>query len=391
MSWKLQGAALDRNNLETLCSFIRGTNQFTQATKVKEFESRYAEWQGCRYCVFVNSGSSANLLIVTALKELKGWGDGDEIIVPAVTWATSITPVIQSGLKPVFVDVNLEDLSFNYTKIEGCLSESTRAIFVTHLLGFPANIPLLKKIIGNRNILIMEDCCESHGATIDGVKVGTFGVGSTFSFYWGHHMTTIEGGMICTDIEDLYKMLLLKRSHGLARELPLQYHDEIRRQYPNIDFRFLFLTDGFNMRNTEQHAVLGLTQLKELDKAIEIRNRNYARFMQICQKHKESLFILESAGISSFALPYLFKKSGQMERFQEKLNEAGIESRPVLSGNLLRQPFLKNYYDTSRFRNADFLHTNAFYIGNNQFVGEQQLKLLESVMCEFFGVIKRSC
>ena len=215
MGWKLQGNALDRNDRETLHSFIRGTNQFTQSAKVKEFESRYAEWQGCRYCVFVNSGSSANLLIVNALKELKGWEDGDEIIVPAVTWATNIAPVIQSGLKPVFVDVNLEDLSFDYTKIEGCLSESTRAIFVTHLLGFPANIPLLKKIIGNRNILIMEDCCESHGATIDGVKVGNFGVGGTFSFYWGHHMTTIEGGMICTDIEDLYKMLLLKRSRPL--------------------------------------------------------------------------------------------------------------------------------------------------------------------------------
>jgi CDP-6-deoxy-D-xylo-4-hexulose-3-dehydrase len=385
MLWPLQEDALDRSDLEELQTFIRETNRFTQGPKVKEFEHSYAAWEGCRYCVFVNSGSSANLLLVNALKELSAWRDSDEVIVPAVTWSTSAAPVIQNGLEPVFVDVNLEDLSFDYTQIERCLTEKTRAIFVTHLLGFPANIPLLKKIIGDRNILIMEDCCESHGATINSIKVGNFGVGGTFSAYWGHHMTTIEGGMICTNNEELYKMLLIKRSHGLARELPPQYHDEIKKQYPDIDFRFLFLTSGFNLRNTEMHAVLGLAQLKRLGEVIEIRSRNYTRFTQICKKYQDALILPEARGVSSFALPFIFRESERMKRFQEKINLAGIESRPLISGNLLRHPFLRKYYDASRFPNADFLHSNAFYIGNNQFVDENRLQLLETLMNEFFS------
>jgi CDP-6-deoxy-D-xylo-4-hexulose-3-dehydrase len=383
--WKLQENVLCQDDLDMLVSFIRETSRFTQFTKVKEFEERYAEWQGCKYCVFVNSGSSANLVLVNALKEMYGWGGQDEIIVPAVTWTTNVTPIMQSGLKPVFVDVNLQDFSFDYEQIEGCITDRTRAIFVTHLIGFPANIPRIKEIIGDRGILITEDCCESHGATIEKIKVGNFGIGSIFSFYWGHHMTTVEGGMICTNNEELYRLSVLKRSHGLARELPPQYHDDLRARYRDIDFQFLFLTDGFNVRNTEFNAVLGLAQLKKLDQFIEIRNRNYARFVEICKQYDDALIIPESEGISSFVLPFLFKESEQKRRFQKVIAEAGIESRPLITGNLLRQPFLKKYYNAAKFKNADFLHTNAFYVGNNQFVDGGRLKVLKDIMSRFFG------
>jgi CDP-4-dehydro-6-deoxyglucose reductase, E1 len=383
--WKLQENVVSDSDLEVLVSFIRQTKRFTQFTKVKEFERAYAAWQGCKYSVFVNSGSSANLILVNALKEMRGWQDGDEILVPAVTWPTTVTPLIQFGLKPVFVDANLRDLSFDYEKVDQKINPRTRGIFVVHLLGFPANVQRLKKIVNNRDIVILEDCCESHGATLNGIKVGNLGIAGTFSFYWGHHMTTVEGGMLCTDDEELYKMFLLKRSHGLARELPAAYHPELRAKYPDIDFNFLFLTDGFNLRNTEFNAVLGLAQLECLNRFIQVRNDNYARFLEMCKQYPGELIPLEVEGLSSFVLPFLFCKQKQKTVFQKLLYAAGIESRPLISGNLLRQPFLAKYYDPAGFKNADFLHTNAFYIGNNQFVGGDRLELVEALLKDFFA------
>jgi CDP-6-deoxy-D-xylo-4-hexulose-3-dehydrase len=371
MFWKLQENVISESDLDLLVSFIRQTTRFTQFTKVREFEQAYAAWQGCKYCVFVNSGSSANLILVNALKQLRGWQDGDEVIVPAVTWPTTVTPVMQCGLKPVFVDANLTDLSLDYDRAERRITNRTRGVFVAHLLGFPANVQRLKEAMKGRDIAVVEDCCESHGATLNGVKVGNLGLASTFSFYWGHHMTTVEGGMLCTDDEDLFKMFVLKRSHGLARELPPEYHSELRAKHADIDFNFLFLTDGFNFRNTEFSAVLGLAQLKHLDEFIRIRNRNYARF--------------DAEGLSSCVLPFIFRRSERKQGFQELIATAGIESRPLISGNLLRQPFLAPYYNPAEFPNADLLHTNAFYIGNNQFVNDERLNVLQDLMEEFFA------
>ena len=382
--WKLQEDILKQNDFKNLTNFIKTTKRFTQFTKVREFETEFAKWQGCKYCVYVNSGSSANLLLINAWKTLKNWSNQDEIIVPAVTWSTNIAPVIQNNLIPVFVDVNLNDLSFNYEQLENSITPKTKAIFITHLLGFPADINKIKKIIGNRDIIILEDCCESQGAQIGGIKVGNFGDGSAFSFYWGHHMTTVEGGMICTNDENFYKMLLLKRSHGLARELPKKYHKEIKKLYPDIDFRFLFLTDGFNVRNTELHAVIGLAQLKKIDSFIQARNENYKLFLDICSNY-DDLILIKSEGMSAFVFQFIFKNKKKKEEFQKFIAENGIESRPLISGNLLRQPFLKKYYDSTRFKKADFLHTNAFYIGNNQFVNKDRLNLLGSLMKRFFG------
>ena len=384
MFWKLQDNVLNREDIEVLVDFIHKTERFTQFEKVRELEERFAHWEGIKYCVYVNSGSSANFLLINALKELYHWKSSDEIIVPAVTWVTNISPVMQNGLTPVFLDINLKDLSFDYDKIESKITSKTKAIFVTHLIGFPANIKRIKNIIGDRNILILEDCCESHGATIDGTKIGNFGIGSTFSFYWGHHITSVEGGMICTNDEDLYRLLVLKRSHGLARELPPHYHDEFRDRYPDIDFEFLFLTDGYNFRNTEFNAVLGLNQLKKLDYFIKIRNNNYIKFLNICRKYEDELILLEVEGFSSFSLPFLFRSKDRLKEFHKIIKKNEIESRPIISGNLLRQPFLKQYYNPDEYPNADFLHNNGRYIGNNQFVDDGKLSRLEQIMERFF-------
>lgn len=384
MFWKLQENVIYDSDLDILVSFIRETQRFTQFTKVAEFEAAFAKWQGCRYCVFVNSGSSANLLLVNSAKEYFGWNDGDEVIVPAVTWPTTVTPVMQCGLTPVFIDANLSDLSFDYDKVISKISSKTRAIFVAHLLGFPANISRLQEIISDRDIIILEDCCESQGAKLNGTNVGNLGVAGTFSFYWGHHMTTVEGGMLCTNNKELYKLFLLKRSHGLARELPPENHADLKDAHKDIDFNFLFLTDGFNLRNTEFSAVLGIVQLARIDNFIRNRNKNYQEFIKMCNKYQDELILLDIQGTSSFVLPFIFRSKERKETFQEIIRRKGIESRPLISGNLLRQPFLSKYYNTTEYPNADFIHTNAFYIGNNQFVDEHRLNILASLLSNFF-------
>lgn len=384
MFWKLQENVIDDSDLDLLVSFIKETKRFTQFTKVAEFERVFAKWQGSRHCVFVNSGSSANLVLINAAKEYFGWNNGDEVIVPAVTWPTTVTPVLQCGLTPVFVDANLSDLSLDYDQVISKISSKTRAIFVAHLIGFPANITRLQKIIPGRDIVILEDCCESQGAMLNGLKVGNLGIAGSFSFYWGHHMTTVEGGMLCTDNEDLYKLFLLKRSHGLARELPTKDHAALKEQFEDIDFDFLFLTDGFNVRNTEFNAVLGLAQMAHIDDFIEKRNKNYREFLNRCKNYQAELILLDVPGISSFVLPFLFRNGERKKHFQAILRKAGIESRPLISGNLLCQPFLKKYYHATDYPNADFIHANAFYIGNNQFVDEERLGILASLMDDFF-------
>ena len=385
MFWPLQQDVIGNDELDLLVDFIRTTKRFTQHDKVREFEAAYSTWLGCRHSVFVNSGSSANLLIIYACAERFGWQPGDEVIVPALTWPTTVTPVIQAGLKPVFVDANLADLSMDYDHLASRITDRTRAIFLVHILGFPADVQRVKSIIGDRDIVLLEDTCETQGGMIDQARVGTFGLASSFSFYWGHHMTTVEGGMICTNDEELYKLLVLKRSHGLARELPPHYHADLRAQHPDIDFAFLFLTDGFNFRNTEFAAVLGLSQLPKLDTFIETRNRNYARFLAMCRKHERHLILVDRPGISSFVLPFIMRDADRRRPLQQFVREHGIESRPLISGNLLRQPFLEQYYDAGQFKTADFLHTHAFYIGNNQFVDDAKLDVLEELLDQAFA------
>jgi len=382
--WKLQENIIDRPQTDILINFIKTTERYTQFTEVKKFEDAWSKWQGCKYSVFVNSGSSANLIILDLLRELHKWQNGDEIIVPVVTWPTDISSILQFGLKPVFVDINLQDLAFDYTNLEKKITSKTRAIFLTHLLGFPADIKKIKKIIGKRNIQLIEDCCESHGATIDGQKIGNFGICSSFSFYWGHHISTVEGGMICTNDEKIYKLALLKRSHGLARELPKKYHSYYKKMYKDIDFRFLFLTTGFNVRNTEFSAILGLSQLKHLDRYIAIRNKNYKRFVDILSSYQNFLLIPYKNGLSSFVLPFFLKHKQDKEALQKYLTLKGIESRPIIAGNLLKQPFLEFFSVPDKFTNANFAHANGFYIGNNQFVDKKRLDYLKAALDEFF-------
>ena len=217
--WKLQENALSKNDLKALSNYIFTSPRLTQGKEVEKFEKLFSNWNKSKYSIFVNSGSSANLLIVSTAKELYKWNNDDEIIVPSLTWPTTVNPVIQLGLKPVFIDTNFEDLSIDYKELKKKVNKKTRAIFLAHILGFPSNIRKIKKIIKGKNIKILEDCCESIGAKVNGKKIGNFGSAGSFSFYWGHHMTTIEGGMVVTNDFKFYNLCKMKRSHGFAREI----------------------------------------------------------------------------------------------------------------------------------------------------------------------------
>lgn len=382
--WKLQENVLNNEDIETLKNFINTTSRFTQFEEVKKFEENWSKWQGCKYSVFVNSGSSANLVMLDAIKEYYKIQDDSEVLVPAVTWTTNITPVIQIGLKPVFVDINLFDLSFDYSKLEQAITDKTKIILLTHLIGIPANIDKIKNIAKKHNLIILEDCCESHGAKYKEEKVGNFGLVSTFSFYWGHHMTSVEGGMVCTDDEDLRDLFLLKRSHGLARELPKDKHQKFKDLYPDVDFNFLFLTNGYNLRNTEFNAVLGMAQLKKLDDYILKRNENYNKFLEILTPIKDKIYVMNPQGISSFCLQFIFKENSDKIKLQNALKKLDIEYRPIIGGNLLSQPCFSQYGKACDYTNAEIVHQNGFYIGNNQFVDDKRLQMLKSTIEEVF-------
>ena len=368
MWWPLMQSAITESDKQALIDFISTSDRYTCGPKVKQFEDAWSKWLGCQHSLFVTSGSAANLLLMAAVKELHKIPDGSKVLVPACTWVTNVSPVFQVGLEPVFCDVDLARYSFD---MDALPEEDIRIVFITHLLGINAPVEQLKKKYPNA--IFLEDICESHGVKApNGMKRGSTGLGGTFSFYYGHHMTTIEGGMISTDSEDLYELMKIKRSHGMARLLSPPLYEEAIKKYPNIDPKFLFLTDGYNFRNTVLNAVLGIEQLKRLDENIEVRRKNFDCFIKLLDP--EIFYVpYNDPGNSSFAFPFICKKPEEREKLKSIFDELGVEHRPIVSGNLLLHPFLDKWKDSVSVPNATKLNDGGVYIGNGQFVSEDMI------------------
>lgn len=384
MRWPLMGETITFTDRLKMAWFTLTAKKFTFGERVKKFEKEWSEWIHHRnetYSLYVSSGSTANFLLVAGVIELYGLKKGDKVLLPACTWMTNVAPIIQLGLTPVFCDINLENFSFDLDDARKIARKhDIKMIFVTHLLGFSADNEALQKIF--KRAIIIDDVCESHGCTdMIGNKRGSNSLGATFSFYFGHHMSTIEGGMVTTNNKDLYDLMKVKRSHGMARE-STKFKD-YADLYPEIDKQFLFVTDGYNFRNHEICAVLGSSQLKRLDKMIEIRNRNHDIFTSIIDKYPNLFYnIKNSTTNSSFCLPFICKSKGIMLTMKETFAENGIEYRPVVSGNLLAQPFLKDYkIETDKERtNAELVHSQGVYIGNSHFVTVEDMQFLKQVV-----------
>ena len=385
-NWPLMKNSISLWDRVELAKFVLTSDKFTQGENVERFEKEWSKWLGCKYSLFVTSGSTANFLLVASIMEEYGLKRGDKVLLPSCTWVTNINPIIQLGLTPIFCDINLEDYSFdiqNLKKIAKYHSD-IKLIFVTHLLGIPADTQEYRKIFPDA--LFIDDVCESHGCFDDnGKKIGQDSLGATFSFYFGHHMSTVEGGMISTNSKDLYDLMKMKRSHGLARVSDqFEYY---QKQNPEIEKSFLFVSDGYNFRNTEFGAVLGLSQLKRLDKFILNRRQAYDRFVDIMssEKNRDNFYpIVYNKGNSCFCFPFICKTKEIKVELISLLNKYKIEYRPVVGGNLLRQPYLKDYTISGKTENlnVDIVHENGIYIGNNQFVSKGDMNLLNKILGE---------
>ena len=387
--WPLMKNIITDEDKDKMIEFIKSTNKFTNGARVREFENKWSDWLGCKHSLFVSSGSTANFLLLAAIKEFYNLKDGDKVLVPSMTWVTNIGPVIQLGLTPVFCDVDSYDFGFDKDHLNKIKEQhpDIKLIWITHLFGIAADVDYYKELFPDA--LIAEDVCESHGAKINGQKAGVFGEGGTFSFYFGHHMTTVEGGFVSTNNTELYELMRAKRSHGLVREMSEEYRKPIIKKYPDVHPQFLFITDGYNFRNMELNAVLGLSQLKNLDSSIEIRKSNINRFIKMLDYPQfDTNFKLE--GNSSFVLPFLCKSVELKNKLEKHLALNGVETRPLCSGNLLRQPFLQYLnLDLEEYPKVDNLHFKGFYIGNNHLITEDEWLKLENLVFEFMTLYNK--
>lgn len=382
MRWSLMDNAVTDSDKLDLVRFILTSDRYTNGPKVREFEQEWSNWLGSKYSLMVSSGSTANFLLVAAVKEKFGLKNGDKVLLPACTWVTNVSPIFQLGLQPVFCDVNIQNFSFD---IEHMLQirqhhPDIKMIFVSHLLGFSAETERYKEIFPQA--IIIDDICESHGCLApDGKRRGADSLGATFSFYFGHHMTTVEGGMVSTNDPDLYELMRMKRSHGLARESGNL--DKYKNQHPEIHPQFLFMTDGYNFRSSDLNAVLGLSQLKRLDDNILIRRENFTKFVGIISEHADKFYQIDlQQQNSNFCFPFIAKEKETISKLKLAFDNNNVEHRPVIGGNLLRQPFLKGYDfgATKETYTADLINDHGLYIGNSQFVGDEHLNLLSNIL-----------
>lgn len=361
---------ITKTDIETLVTFLTSNKipKLTNGPKVLEFEEKWSKWLGCKYSLMVNSGASANELTMLALAHLKGKG---KIIVPPLTWISDIASVLFAEHELIFCDINLQNLSFDMEMLKSLITKDVKAIFVTHVLGLNALTDELLDICKNNNILLIEDVCESHGATFKDKKVGTFGFASNFSFYFAHHMSTIEGGMICTDDEEFYQICRALRSHGMVREMTNdKMKSDILSKNPNLNKDFVFLRPSHNFRSTELNAVLGLSQLDRLDENNKLRIRNYAYFMDRLDP-KKYVIDLDTKGQCNYAFIVILR-NGNLDtrnKVESELRKNNIEFRRGLSGggNQMLQPYFKDKYtseDHKRFPNINYIHDYSWYIGN---------------------------
>ncbi len=380
--WQLINDSISAEDKLKLISWLSQPNtRFTQGEYVKQFENEWSNWLGVKHSVFVNSGASANYIMASIMKEEKGLG---EVIVSPLGWVSDVAPLVNLGFTPVFVDVSLDNMSISLENIKEAVTNKTVGVCLVHVLGFNAISDELVKYCKDTDLFLIEDCCEAHGATHKGRKVGTFGNISNFSFYFGHHITTVEGGMVCTNDEDIYDYAKLFRSHGMTREASSEKQYWYKENYSELNPLFTFAVPGYNMRNQEFNAVLGLEQLKRLDYNTEKRSENFDVWINCLNSIKFKVDYYKN-GSSNFALPLILQ-----EKNPELLNECcilldteKIEYRVGTAGggNQARQPYLEKYdFVADNLDNVNHIHDFGLYIGNHpELTREQILKLCEEL------------
>lgn len=386
MKYSLASSTWDENELKAIQSVI-DKDMYTMGDSVAQFEENFSKFVGSQYAVMVNSGSSANLLAVAALFYTKNpkLKRGDEVIVPAVSWSTTYYPLYQYGLKLKFVDVDLQTLNFDLEQLKLAVSEKTKMILAVNLLGNPNDFDLIKSIIGDRNILLMEDNCESMGAEYKGKQTGTFGIVGTYSTFFSHHMSTMEGGLITTDNKEVYHILISLRAHGWTRHLPKE--NLISNKSDDwFEESFRFLLPGYNVRPIEMSGAIGLEQLKKLPLFLKNRRSNAKLFLELFQ-NSDDFYIQQSIGNSSwFGFSLIIKPNSKLVRSDiiKKLTDKNIDCRPIVTGDFTKNKVLQ-YFDYEIFgemKNAKYLDQHGFFLGNHQFNIQEEINYLYNVLNE---------
>lgn len=369
VAWPLMRNNVTRADLDSLIAHLsKDDPSLTQGAEVRAFEREWSDWLGVKHSVFVNSGASANLVTMAALRRLRGPG---EVIVPPLTWVSDIASVIQNGLTPVFVDIDPRTLGMDAGQVLDRIGPQTRAVFLTHVLGYNALSDELLEGLERRGVPLVEDACESHGATFRGRKVGTFGLASNFSYYYAHHLTTVEGGMVSTDDRELYEAVRLFRSHGMVRESDDEaLRRGYRERYPDLNPDFIFACPAWNVRSTEMNAVLGRSQLRRLDGNNRIRTRNLELFLSSLDPAKYRTDFA-TAGSSNYAFTLVLREPDPVlcANVMAELRRRGVEFRRGASGggNQVRQPYVRELFpelSAEAFPVVEHVHFYGFYIGN---------------------------
>ncbi len=383
MHYELASSSWDNKELEAIQAVIK-TDNYTMGDCVKQFEIDFAKFTQNKYCVMVNSGSSANLLAIAALfyKKEKPLKRGDEVIVPAVSWATTYYPLYQYGLKLKFVDVDLETLNFNIEELRKAVTDKTRLIFAVNLLGNPNDFDEINNIIKGKNIYLLEDNCESLGGLYKNKQLGSIGLTGTYSTFFSHHMATMEGGLIGTDDEELYHLLLSLRSHGWTRHLPKENKLCVKLDF-SFDESFRFILPGYNVRPIEMMGAIGIEQLKKLPDFLKYRRKNAEYFQKLFKDDSRFIIQREIETSSWFGFSFIIKdKNLKREDIIKKLTKANIDTRPIVAGNFARKEVVKwfDYEIFGSLKNADAIDKDGFFVGNHQFDIQDKLDYLYDIM-----------
>ena len=380
MKYKLASSSWGNEEIGAIKDVI-DTGVFTMSRKVKKFEKDFSNYFGSKYCVMVNSGSSANLIGIASLffKNNNKLNRGDEIIVPSVGWSTSYHPLQQYGLKLKFVDIDIDTLNYDLNHLSEAISLKTKAIMAVNLLGNSNDFNEIKKIIGNRKIYLIEDNCESMGSVFENKYAGTYGIIGTFSGFFSHHISTMEGGMILTDDEELYHIMLSLRAHGWTRDLP-DKNLLVEKNKNQFDESFRFILPGYNLRPLEMSGAIGVEQLKKLSNFIKTRREN-AKYFQNKFENDNRFKIQTELGKSSwFGFSIILKESINRDNVINILTKKNIDSRPIVSGNFLKNPVLK-YYDyelNGNYKNSEIVENQGFFIGNHHYDIKDKIDYLYS-------------
>ena len=381
MFYPLATSSWDDLEIQAIQKVVK-TGMYTMGPLVAQYEKEFAKFLGAKYCVMCSSGSTANLLMVAALfyRKSNPLKRGDEVIVPAVSWSTTYYPLYQYGLKLKFVDIDLETLNFDLKALESAITDKTRMIMTVNLLGNPNDFTTIKKLIGGRDIELVEDNCESLGATFQGQQAGTFGSMGTYSSFFSHHISTMEGGIVSTDDEELYHLLLCLRAHGWTRNLPRENKVTGTKSDNSFEESFKFVLPGYNVRPLEMSGAIGLEQIKKLQNFVDVRCENAALFQELFGNHPD-VFIQKEVGKSSwFGFSFVIKPGSKVHRLKliDHLTKAGVECRPIVAGNFAKNEVLRwfDYEIHDSLPNADHIDSHGFFVGNHQIPMKNQIRRL---------------